>query len=113
MFFGGIIYFSAKGGYFIGTNQRFISFRKGSFKSYDWEQFDPLGAEIHLPDSLLLKLRTGSISRSYNKRRNFQSIQSERFIQNQFWIVGIENVNEVAQKCNFRIELNKVDSSLT
>lgn len=29
----------AEGGYFVGTPTRLVNFRKGNFKSYDWEQF--------------------------------------------------------------------------
>ena len=105
MFFGGIINLFNKGGYFIGTNKRFISFRKGKFLSYDWEQLHSEGVMLDLPDNLSIKLRTGYIRSSGSKQKhNYR----ETFIHDQFWMVGIENAKEIAKKCNIRVELNKV-----
>lgn len=105
MFFGGIVYFFVEGGYFIGTNYRFITFRKGSVKFYNWEQFDNKGVEVQMPDKIGLKLRTGVIRSSGSKKKHNYK---ESFVQEQLWIVGIENVGDIARKCNIRIEKNKV-----
>ena len=41
---------------------------------------------------------------NWKKKHNYK----ESFVQEQLWIVGIENVVDIDRKCNIRIEKNRI-----
>ena len=95
----GVISLFKKGGYFIGTPLRLISYQNGNIRSIDWEQFSGditvKGNEIR--GNISLKLRTGKMVSSNNRRR---------FVPETIYISGIPDVYLVEEICRTRIKEN-------
>jgi len=89
-----------KGGYFVGTKTRLITYQKNIVRSIDWEQFsgdiEVFGNEIN--GNISLKMRTGKMV----SRKNNRNI----FIPEIIYITGIPNVFEIEQICRKRIKEN-------
>ncbi len=107
MLIWGIVIMFQKGGYFVGTETRFIKYRKGTVVIKDWEQFS---GNIKIKKkstygNLQLELRTGKISKGKNK--------SGRFVPDVIDIVQVDNVFEIEKKCRARIQENDPNSKIT
>jgi len=100
MFGSGIYLFLKKGGYFVGTNARLISYKKGTFRSIDWEQFsgDIEVSGDELKGNISLGLRTGKMVSSKNG--------PERYVPDTFYISGIKGALEIERICRKRIKEN-------
>ncbi len=89
-----------KGGYFVGTSPRLISYQNGKVRSIDWEQFSGdisvTGDEIS--GNLALQLRTGKMVSSKNNRR--------RYVPETIYLTGINDVYQVEKICRARIKEN-------
>jgi hypothetical protein len=96
----GIYSIFKKGGYFVGTPLRLISYQNGNVRSIDWEQFsgdiEVKGDEIN--GNLSLQMRTGKMVSSKNNR--------SRFVPETIYLSGIPNVYEVEKNCRERIKEN-------
>jgi hypothetical protein len=96
----GIYSLIKKGGYFIGTETRLITYQNKSIRSIDWEQFsgdiEVSGNEFN--GNLSLQMRTGKMVNSKNSGR--------RYVPNTIYLTGIENVYEIEQICRKRIKEN-------
>ncbi|MFV0539818.1 MAG: hypothetical protein ACK5MZ_01085 [Aestuariibaculum sp.] len=89
-----------KGGYFVGTETRFIKYRNGQIIIKDWEQFSGninINSKSELGD-LELELRTGKVKRGNEG--------SDKFVPDLIYISGIKNVFEIEKKCRIRIQEN-------
>lgn len=100
MLASGLYMLFKKGGYFVGTPTRLISFRNGSYRSIDWEQFS---GDIEVTGNtkkgnITLGLRSGKMVSSKNS--------PDRYVPDTLYISGIENANEIEQKCRRRIKEN-------
>lgn len=100
MLINGIWSFFQKGGYFVGTSNRLITYRKGKIRSIDWEQFS---GEIEVSGeqdlgSLILTMRTGRMVR--------RSKQREELVPDKICMVGIQNPFAVEKICRQRIKEN-------
>lgn len=96
--FGGIYSFFQKGGYFVGTQNRLIHYRKGTITNYDWEQFSG-NMEINIKkEDISMELRTGKMV----SRKN----ESDKFVPNILYISGVANVLEIEKLCSKRIKEN-------
>lgn len=89
-----------KGGWFVGTPTRLISFKNGSYRSIDWEQFS---GDIEVSGNakrgnLTLKMRSGKMVSSKNG--------PDRYVPDTVYISGIENAAEIEQICRRRIKEN-------
>ncbi len=87
-----------KGGYFVGTENRLIKYRKGTIEINDWEQFS---GNIEIKNNgqygnLELELRTGKFTSSKNGARRFQP--------DVVYISQIKNVFDIEKKCRLRIQ---------
>ena len=96
----GLYLLTREGGYFVGTPTRFISYRKGTIVSVDWEQFS---GHIEMKGnnkngSIALQLRTGSISSSRSG--------GERYVPDVMYMTSIRDVFEVEKICRRRIKEN-------
>ena len=89
-----------KGGYFIGTPLRLISYQNGNVRSIDWEQFSGdiavKGNEIN--GDLSLQMRTGKMVSSKNNRN--------RYVPETIYLTGIPDVYQVEKICRARIKEN-------
>jgi hypothetical protein len=96
----GIYSLIKKGGYFIGTETRLITYQNKSIRSIDWEQFsgdiEVSGNEFN--GNLSLQMRTGKMVNSKNS--------GSRYVPNTIYLTGIENVYEIEQICRKRIKDN-------
>lgn len=96
----GIYSILKKGGYFVGTPIRLISYQNGSVRSIDWEQFsgdiEVKGNEIK--GNISLQMRTGRMVSSKNS--------GSRYVPDTVYISGIPNVYQVEQICRKRIKEN-------
>ena len=96
----GIYSIFKKGGYFVGTPLRLISYQSGNVRSIDWEQFsgdiEVKGDEIN--GNLSLQMRTGKMVSSKNNK--------SRFVPETIYLSGIPNVYEVEKICRNRIKEN-------
>jgi hypothetical protein len=96
----GIYSLIKKGGYFIGTETRLITYQNKSIRSIDWEQFsgdiEVSGNEFN--GNLSLQMRTGKMVNSKNS--------GSRYVPNTIYLTGIENVYEIEQICRKRIKEN-------
>jgi hypothetical protein len=97
---GGIYMMFKKGGYFVGTQTRLISFQKGKYRSVDWEQFS---GDIEVTGNeqkgnIKLGLRSGKMVSSKNG--------PERYVPDEIYISGIQNVSEIEESCRRRIKEN-------
>jgi hypothetical protein len=107
MFSGGIYLMFKKGGYFVGTPTRFISFQKGKYRSVDWEQFS---GDIQVTGDdqkghITLGMRTGKMVSSKNG--------PDRYVPDELYISGIPDVFEIEQICRKRIKENDPTPSAT
>ena len=100
MFGSGIYLLFKKGGYFVGTSARLISYSKGTLRSIDWEQFsgdiEVKGDE--LKGHISLGLRTGKMVSSKNG--------PDRYVPDTFYISGIQGALEIERICRKRIKEN-------
>ena len=100
MFGSGIYLLFKKGGYFVGTPVRLISYQKGTFRSIDWEQFsgdiEVKGDE--LKGHISLGLRTGKMVSSKNG--------PDRYVPDTFYISAIPGALEIERICRKRIKEN-------
>ena len=89
-----------KGGYFVGTPTRLISYNKGSIRSVDWEQFsgDIEVAGNERKGNITLGMRTGRMV----SRKN----GGDQYVADTFYISGIPRVYEIEQICRKRIKEN-------
>ena len=89
-----------KGGYFVGTPLRLISYQNGNVRSIDWEQFSGdivvKGNEIN--GDLSLQMRTGKMVSSKNNRN--------RYVPETIYLTGIPDVYQVEKICRARIKEN-------
>lgn len=97
---GGIYMMFKKGGYFVGTQTRLISFQKGKYRTVDWEQFsgdiEVTGKEQK--GNIKLGLRTGKMVSSKDG--------PDRYVPDELYISGIPNVFEIERICRKRIKEN-------
>jgi len=96
----GIYMLFKKGGYFIGTPARFISYHNGSIRSIDWEQFS---GDIEVSGNeekgnISLRMRTGQMVSSKNG--------PDRYVPDTIYISGIPNAFEIEKICRQRIKEN-------
>lgn len=96
----GIYSIFKKGGYFVGTPLRMISYQNGNIRSIDWEQFsgdiEVNGDEIQ--GNLTLQMRTGKMVSSKNR--------GSRYVPDTIYISGIPNVYTIEQICRKKIKEN-------
>lgn len=106
MLFLGIISLLKKGGYFVGTPLRLITFEKGKIRSIDWEQFSG-DIEIsgnEFDGNLALQMRTGRMVSSKNS--------GSRYVPDVIYLTGIPNVYEIEEICRKRIKENDPTPSI-
>jgi len=96
--FSGIYSFFQKGGYFVATENRLIHYRKGTIKTYDWEQFSGNMEINSAKQDMSMELRTGKIV-SRKKR-------PDEFVPDIVYISGVPNVLEIERICRVRIKEN-------
>jgi hypothetical protein len=87
----------AKGGYFVGTPTRFISYRNGKIQVTVWEQFTG-NMEIKTGQgsgNITLQMNSGQV---HNRKKG-----GPEFVADNIYIVGISNVLDVEKKCRARI----------
>lgn len=89
-----------KGGYFVGTPLRMITYQNGNIRSIDWEQFsgDIVVSGDEMNGNLSLKLRTGKMVSNKNNR--------SRYVPETIYLTGISDVYEVEKICRARIKEN-------
>jgi len=87
-----------RGGYFVGTNNRLISYNKGNINTYDWEQFTGNMEINNRKGDISLQLRTGKMVQRKNK--------PDEFVPDTIYISGISDVLEIEKKCRIRIKEN-------
>ena len=107
LLFWGLIMLIQKGGYFVGTETRFIKYRKGTAIIKDWEQFSG-NIEIKLKENygnLQLELRTGKM----NSRKN----APDKFVPDIIYMPEIGNVLDIEKKCRVRIKENDPTPKIT
>ena len=93
---GGFYSFFQTGGYFVGTANRLLHYRKGNISTYDWEQFTGNSKMNAQKGHLTLELRSGKM---VGKGRG-------HFVHDIVYISGITNVLEVEKICRQRIKEN-------
>ena len=100
MFGSGIYLLFKKGGYFVGTSSRLISYHNGTFRSVDWEQFsgDIEVSGDELKGHISLGLRTGKMVSSKNG--------PDRYVPDTFYISAIPGALEIERICRKRIKEN-------
>lgn len=89
-----------KGGYFVGTAARLISFKNGNYRSIDWEQFSG-DIEVSGNDSkgnITLGMRTGKMVSNKSG--------PDSYVPDNLYISGIPNVHEIEHICRKRIKEN-------
>jgi hypothetical protein len=89
-----------KGGYFVGTPLRLISYQNGNVRSIDWEQFsgDITVNGDEIKGDLSLQMRTGKMVSSKNNRR--------RYVPETIYLTGITDVYQLEKICRARIKEN-------
>jgi hypothetical protein len=97
---GGLFSIFKKGGYFVGTPLRLISFQNGKVRSIDWEQFsgDITVKGDEIKGDLSMKLRTVKMVSGKNNSR--------RYVPETVYISGIPEVYQVEKICRTRIKEN-------
>jgi len=100
MLIGGFYSLLKKGGYFVGTPLRLISFQNGNIRSIDWEQFsgDIEVAGNEISGNISLQMRTGKMVSRKNR--------GSEYVPDAIYISGITNVFEIEQICRKRIKEN-------
>jgi len=96
----GIASMFVKGGYFIGTPTRLISYNNGKIRSIDWEQFS---GDIEVngtqeKGNLSLRMRTGNMV----SRKNAPS----QYVPEVIHLIGIAQVYSIERICRMRIKEN-------
>lgn len=87
-----------KGGYFVGTTNRLIHYRKGTITTYDWEQFSGNMEINSKKEDLSMELRTGKMV----SRKN----ESDKYVPNVLYISSVANILEIEKICRNRIKEN-------
>lgn len=87
-----------KGGYFVGTVNRLIHYRKGTITTYDWEQFSGNMEINSKKEDMSMELRTGKMV----SRKN----ESDKYVPNVLYISGVANILEIEKICRNRIKEN-------
>jgi hypothetical protein len=100
MFGFGLYSMFKKGGYFVGTPTRLISFQNGTLRSIDWEQFsgDVEVSGHEQKGNITLGMRTGRMVSSKNG--------PERYVPDTIYISGVPDVFEIERMCRKRIKEN-------
>lgn len=96
--FSGFYSFFQKGGNFVGTENRLIHYRKGTIKTYDWEQFSGNMEINSRKQDISMELRTGKMVSRKNK--------SDEYVPDILYISGVPNVLEIEKICRNRIKEN-------
>jgi hypothetical protein len=96
----GIYSLMKKGGYFVGTPTRLISFQDGAVRSIDWEQFsgDIEMKGDDMKGDLTLQMRSGRMVSSKSG--------SDRYVPDTIYMSGIAGLYEVEKICRKRIKEN-------
>ena len=92
----GIINLFSRGGFFVGTPTRLISYRRGTLQSVDWEQFN--GNILVKRDDITLEMRTGHMERAGK--------HGSQYVADIMYIAGIPNAFEIEGLCRQRIKNN-------
>jgi hypothetical protein len=87
-----------RGGYFVGTNNRLIKYKKGMINTYDWEQFTGNMEINDRKGDISLQLRSGKMVSRKNK--------PDEFVPDVIYISGIADVLEIEKNCRKRIKEN-------
>ncbi len=89
-----------KGGYYVGTPTRLISYQNGTVRSIDWEQFsgDIEMKGDDLKGDLTLQMRSGRMVSSKSG--------SDRYVPDTIYMSGIAGLFEVEKICRTRIKEN-------
>ena len=94
-----IIPFFRRGGYFVGTADRLIQYRKGNIRSIDWEQFTGYMKVKGNTNKgcVSMSLRTGRIKRNKG---------GQTFIPEVIFITSISGAAEIGELCRKRMTEN-------
>lgn len=95
---GGFYSLLQKGGYFVGTTNRLVHYRKGTITTYDWEQFSGNMEINSKKEDMSMELRTGKMV----SRKN----ESDKYVPNILYISGVANILEIEKICRNRIKEN-------
>jgi hypothetical protein len=95
---GGFYSLFQKGGYFVSTPHRLIHYRKGTIKTYDWEQFSGNIEVNSKKEDISLELRTGKMVSRDDK--------PDKYVPTIIYISGVTNVLDIEKICNKRIKEN-------
>lgn len=95
-----LLLFFQKGGYFAGTETRFIKYRNGVFTVKDWEQFSGNITMKSKGDigNLKLELRTGKMK--------IKGKGTDKFVPDVICMSEIRHVFDIEKKCRIRIKEN-------
>lgn len=96
----GIVLLTKKGGWFVGTPTRLVSYQGGDIRSIDWEQFSG-DIEINGDDrkgNITLQMRSGRMVSEKNG--------PDRYVPDTVYIAGIPDVFKVEKLCRERIKEN-------
>ncbi|MEJ7822833.1 MAG: hypothetical protein WKF85_10955 [Chitinophagaceae bacterium] len=94
----GIYSILQKGGYFVGTANRLIRYRKGNITSYNWEQFSGNMEINNKNGDISMQLRTGKMV----SNRNSPDI----FVPDTVYISGAMDILDIEKICRKRIKEN-------
>ncbi|MGE5420321.1 MAG: hypothetical protein ACM3UT_09060 [Chloroflexota bacterium] len=94
-----IIPFIRRGGWFVGTPDRLVHYRRGNIRSIDWEQFtgDMKVRGNGAKGTISMSLRTGRIKRNKG---------GQTYIPDVIFMTGIPAVPEIEQLCRKRLKEN-------
>jgi|WetSurMetagenome_2_1015567.scaffolds.fasta_scaffold00989_6 hypothetical protein len=95
----GIYLLFKKGGYFAGTTERLVIYKKGKIRSIDWEQFS---GDIEVNGNV----RHGTISLQLRTGQMVSGKNGSRYVPDIIYITGIPNAFEIEQLCRKRIKEN-------
>ena len=87
-----------KGGYFVGTENRLLHYRKGTINTYDWEQFTGNMEINSKKEDISMELRTGKMVSRKNK--------PDEYVPDVLYISGVANILEIEKTCRNRIKEN-------
>jgi hypothetical protein len=96
--------FFSSGGWFVGTNKRFLHLRKNTFRSINWNEFSgslTASGDANKGD-LVLELKNDSVVYTKGVMRPYSSTKES------ITIVGVPNVPEIERLCRAKIEEFKV-----
>ena len=96
----GLFLLFRKGGYYVGTPTRLISYQRGTIRSIDWEKFSGDIEVKGKPEkgNISLGMRTG--------RMVSQKNSPDRYVPDKIYISGIPDVFEIERICRERIKEN-------